>query len=511
MDFDVIVVGGGPVGALLAAELRLGGARAVVLERLTEPSGHSKAFRLQPRTLELFDQRGILERFLEGNRIWPRAHFAGIEPLLELDRLDAAHPHALLIPQARTEELLEKHALDLGAEIRRGHELTGLATSGDEVVARVRSAAGEYELRAPYLVGCDGGRSTVRRLAGIGFTGTDPSVSALLGDVELPEPGQLPAGVPGTMRTPRGLLMAISVLPGVTRVLTTEFDKPLPDRDAPVTLDELRTTVERITGLQVTMREPRWLSRFTDATRLADEYGTGRVLLAGDAAHVHFPIGAQGLNLGLQDAMNLGWKLAATVAGWAPDGLLDSYGAERRPAAVRVLRETRAQVALMNPEPRVDALRDLVGDLLALPEVNLWLSRELSGLDVRYETMAGDADHPLVGRPCPALTADAGAGPVPAATLLRTGHGLLLLPTDAATAAAGWSDRVDVLPDVRLDAGARDDVPAALLLRPDGHVAWAGAAGPDEAGGLTAALHRWFGAPHELTSTVDHAQNRGTS
>jgi 2-polyprenyl-6-methoxyphenol hydroxylase-like FAD-dependent oxidoreductase len=510
MKVEVIVVGCGPVGALLAAELRLAGVSVVVLERLAEPSGHSRAFRLQPRTLELLDQRGLLGRFLEGNRRWPKAHFAGIEPLLELERLPGAHPYALLIPQARTEELLEKHALDLGADLRRGHELTGLTSMADGVLARVRGPDGEYNLAADYLVGCDGGRSTVRRLAGIGFSGTDPTVSALLGDVELRDPSQLPSGVPGTLRTPRGLLMAISVVPGVTRVLTTEFDRPLVDRDTPVTLDELRAAINRITGLNVDLSRPRWLSRFTDSTRLADDYRSGRVLLAGDAAHVHFPIGAQGLNLGLQDAMNLGWKLAATIRGWAPDGLLDTYTAERRPAAERVLRETRAQLALMNPDPRVDALRELFGELLALPEVNLWLSRELSGLDVRYAASVGPSDHPLVGRPCPALVLNTGSGLVPVAALLHSGRGVLLhtpVLAGCASGIGGWRGRVDAHPvaDIRsADTSAAVDPPlTGLLLRPDGHVAWASTGTPaadvpdaDSAGpDLTAALRRWFGQP----------------
>ncbi|WP_432186972.1 FAD-dependent monooxygenase [Streptomyces sp. Tue6028] len=492
MNTDVVVVGGGPVGLLLAAELRLGGARVVLLERLTEPSGHSRAFRMQARMLDVLDQRGLLDRFKEGNRTWPKAHFAGLEPLLDFGHLRNEHPYALLIPQARTEELLEEHALACGVEIRRGHTLRGLDATPSDVVAEVESPEGTYRLRSHYLVGCDGGRSTVRKLAGIGFGGSPPTVRALLADVELADPGQLPNGVPGTMRTPRGLLMAISLQPGVTRVLTTEFTPPEPGSEhAPVTLDELRETVRRITGIDVAMDRPRWLSRFADTTRLADTYRQGRVLLAGDAAHVHFPIGAQGLNLGLQDAVNLGWKLAGTIVGWAPPGLLDSYGSERRPVAGRVLRETRVQLLLMAPDPKVDPLREMFAELLALPEVNSRLAHEMTGLDVHYAAAAGRYEHDLLGRPCPPLPAPVGDE---VRTVLRTGRGALLLPESAAEEAARlateWSHRVGRV-------AAEDG--QGLLLRPDGHVAWVdpgdGVPRKDVLLELEDALRRWFGAP----------------
>ncbi|MFC7259810.1 FAD-dependent monooxygenase [Streptomyces lutosisoli] len=492
MNTDVVVVGGGPVGLLLAAELRLGGARVVLLERLTEPSGHSRAFRMQARMLDVLDQRGLLGRFTEGNRTWPKAHFAGLEPLLDFGHLHNEHPYALLIPQARTEELLEEYALSCGVEIRRGHALTGLDATPSDVVGEVDSPEGTYRLRSQYLVGCDGGRSTVRKLAGIGFSGSAPTVRALLADVELADPGQLPNGVPGTMRTPRGLLMAISLQPGVTRVLTTEFTPPEPGSEhTPVTLDELRETVRRITGIDVAMDRPRWLSRFADTTRLADTYRHGRVLLAGDAAHVHFPIGAQGLNLGLQDAVNLGWKLAGTIVGWAPPGLLDSYGSERRPVAERVLRETRVQLMLMAPDPKVDPLREMFSELLALPEVNSRLAHEMTGLDVRYTPSPGRYEHELLGRPCPPLAEAVGDE---VRTVLRTGRGVLLLPDGTAQEAAGlatdWSHRVGTVP-------AEDG--AGLLLRPDGHVAWAdpgdGVPRKDALLELEDALLHWFGAP----------------
>ncbi|MEU5697435.1 FAD-dependent monooxygenase [Streptomyces aurantiacus] len=506
MNTDVVVVGGGPVGLMLAAELRLGGARVVLLERLTEPSGHSRAFRMQARMLDVLDQRGLLGRFTEGNRTWPKAHFAGLEPLLDFGYLRNENPYALLIPQARTEELLEKHAMACGVEIRRGHTVTGLEATPSAVDCEVSSDEGTYRLGSSYLVGCDGGRSTVRKLAGIGFSGSEPAVRALLADVELADPGQLPNGVPGTMRTPHGLLMAISLQSGVTRVLTTEFTPPEPGTEhTPVTLDELRATVRRVTGIDVDMDRPRWLSRFTDATRLADTYRQGRVLLAGDAAHVHFPIGAQGLNLGLQDAVNLGWKLAGTLVGWAPPGLLDSYGTERRPVAERVLRQTQAQLMLMAPDPRVDPLRGMFSELLELPEVNSRLAHEMTGLDVRYALPPGRYGHHLLGRPCPPLTPDVRDE---ARTMLGIGRGVLLVPDglvkEAAGLVAGRSHRLGTV--------AAGDGPG-LLLRPDGHVAWVdpgdGVPREDVLLELADALRHWFGAPgseavlrthHDLTN-----------
>ncbi|MFI5823401.1 FAD-dependent monooxygenase [Streptomyces rishiriensis] len=510
---DVIIAGGGPVGMLLACELRLHGVDVVVLEKLSEPSPHSRAFRLQPRTMEMLDYRGLAERFRQDRPQWPKAHFAGLQPLLDLSRLTSSHPYSLLIPQAHTERLLEERATELGAGIRRGHEVTGVAQDRDGVHVLATGPEGPYDLRCRYLVGCDGGRSTVRRLAGFDFPGTGASVTALLGDVILDDPGQLPSGVPGTTRTARGLLMAVALEAPYVRVLTTEFRPPQDGADVPVTLDDLRESIARVIGTPVDIREPRWLSRFSDATRLAGRYRDGRVLLAGDAAHIHFPIGAQGLNLGLQEAMNLGWKLAAEVRGDAPEALLDSYHDERHPVARRVLQETRAQLALMNPDPRTDPLRELFGELLALAPVNAHLSALVAGTDVGYP-QDGHA-HPWTGRAVPDLALKTEDGRTRIAELLHPGRGILLDLTDSdalSAPARTWAPRIDLVRARTLhsaDAGAGAAVDTAtqsaletatqtaveaVLIRPDGHVAWAGPADA-AAPGLTDALHTWFGPP----------------
>lgn len=491
---DVVVVGAGPVGMFLAGELQMRGVQTVVLERLDEPTGQSRAFRLQPRTLEIFDQRGLFDRVREGNLIWDKAHFAGIRPLLDLGALDSHHPYALLIPQARTESALTEWALGLGVELRRGHTLLDLAQDDDGVRLDVAGPSAQYQLTTRYVVGCDGGRSAVRRSADIGFEGTDPTVVARLADLPVPEPGTLPFEVPATLRTPRGLLMAVALEEGLLRMVTTEYDQPAPDRDTPLTMTEFQDSVCRITGETVELGRARWLSRFNDATRVATEYRSGRVLLAGDAAHIHFPMGAQGLNLGLLDAANLGWKLAAEVHGWAPANLLDTYTTERRPVADQALAETRAQTAVMNPSGALDPVRTFLSELLAVPEGNQRACEIISGLAVRYEAEAPDGEqHPLVGTRCPELRWAGGR----LAERMRTGHAVLLDAagraelTDVAT---GWSDRVDV---VSADPeGPRDW--DALLVRPDGHVAWVApheGKPAEDADTLRAALTRWLGTP----------------
>jgi 2-polyprenyl-6-methoxyphenol hydroxylase-like FAD-dependent oxidoreductase len=489
-DVDVVVVGGGPTGLMLAAELGLLGVDAVVLERLAEPSGESRAGGLHARTMEVLDQRGLLGPFLERGRRIDGAHFSGIA--LDLTGVRTRHPYLLALLQRHVERLLEARVAELGVPVRREVEVTGLVQDADGV--RVGTADGA-RLRARYVVGCDGGRSTVRRLAGIDFPGTPATLTALLGDVELAEP---PAESIFQERRAGGNFSVLGFEPGWWRVMTTEFDGP-PPATAP-DLDELRATMLRVAGTDFGMHSPRWVSRYGDAARQADRYRSGRVLLAGDAAHVHHPAGGQGLNTGVQDAVNLGWKLAAVTRGGvdpgAADDLLDSYHAERHPVAARVLQNTRAQTALSRPDPQTAALRESVAAMIATAGVNRELALMITALDLRYPV--GGPAHPLLGLRAPDVGLTTGAGRTRLHELLHAARPVLLdLTGGAVPAAEGWADRVDVVAAVPADpvwtvpvAGAVP-APDALLVRPDGHVAWVG--GADDAEPLRAALTRWCG------------------
>ncbi|GHH32730.1 FAD-dependent monooxygenase [Lentzea cavernae] len=380
--YDVVIVGAGPTGLWLAGELRLGGASVVVLETRRERDANSKALTIHPRTIEVLDCRGVAEPFLaEGVRI-PNGHFGGLPDRMDFSVLDTPYPFTLALPQARTEELLEERALALGAVVRRGCQVTGLTGSGvrlaDEVVA------------ARYVVGCDGTRSTVREAAGIDFPGTDATTWGWLGDVVLDDPPGF-ANITG----PEGGLMVVPLPGGLHRIVG---GAPTTGRGE-LTLDELRVTVRAIAGTDFGMRDPKWLSRFGNATRQASTYRSGNVLLAGDAAHMHFPAGGVGMNVGIQDAHNLGWKLAAVVTGRADEALLDTYHAERHPVGADLLRHTRAQTALMTAySPEGQALRAVVSGLIAsAPDMSKVLAERLSGLDVAYATGRRVPDQRLSG------------------------------------------------------------------------------------------------------------------
>ncbi|PBC79158.1 bifunctional hydroxylase/dehydrase [Streptomyces sp. TLI_235] len=490
----VVIAGGGPVGLMLACELGLAGIDTVVLERLERPTGESRALGLHSRTVEVLHQRGLLDRVGDQVPVWPKGHFAGLRKV-DMTKLDAEHSYALMVPQSRTEEILYERALELKVDIRRGHRLVSLEQGEGGVTADVEGPDGTYRLDSRYLVGCDGGASTVRKLVEVPFPGTASTVNAMLGDVQLL--GEQPSGRE-LLRLEGGLFGLIPLGDGLYRVVAVEFDvEPVP-RDVPVTTDELAAAAKRVSGLDLTIGEARWMSRFGNATRLVDRYRTGSVLLAGDAAHVHFPAGGQGLNTGIQDALNLGWKLAGTLNGWAPDTLLDSYEAERRPIAKRVCMNTRAQLAMMHPAPEIDPLRELFSELMDLDQVNRYIGEMITGLDIRYpmngESGGPEPSHALVGRrmpPLPLLTPD---GPVNAIELLAEGRGLLIDLSGSLPAA--WADgRTDRLAHVAATPADRAKTPdaAALLVRPDGYVAWA-CAEPGATDGLADALDRWFGA-----------------
>jgi rifampicin monooxygenase len=471
--FDVIVAGGGPTGMMLAGELRLHGVHVLVLDKDLEPTRVERSLGLHVRSIEVMDQRGLLERFLAHGKTYElRTHFAGLDAPAP-GRMDTAHSYILGIPQTVTDRLLAEHAVEVGAEVRRGAELVGLSQDGDGVSAELADGT---RLRARYLAGCDGGRSTVRRLLGVGFPGEPARNEWLTGEMEVAVPQE---EVITTVAEIRKTHRAFGVGPiggGAYRVVVPAA-AVAEDPRVPPTLEEVRQRLRALAGTDFGVHSPRWLSRFGDATRLAERYRAGRVLLAGDAAHIHPPLGGQGLNLGVQDAFNLGWKLAAEVAGWAPDGLLDSYHTERHPVAADVLDNTRAQSELMSLDPGPQAVRRLVAQLVNFEEVNRYLIEKVTAIGVRYDFGEG---HDLLGRRLRDVRLTRGR----LYELMRGGRGLLLDQTGRLSV-AGWADRVDHV----VDTSEELDVPA-VLMRPDGHVAWVG----DDQQELLDRLPRWFGA-----------------
>jgi oxygenase len=494
------VVGAGPVGLMLAGELRLGGARVTVLERRTEPSTESRASTLHARTMEILDQRGLLAAVGTPPND-PMGHFGGLP--LDLGEQSSPYPGQWKVPQTELVRILTEWAVGLGADLRMGHEVSAVTQADDSVVVRYQGPgasdpSGAGELTAAFVVGCDGEDSTVRELAGIGFPGRDARRELVRADVT-------GIDVPNRrfQRLPAGLAIA-ATRNGVTRVMVHEFGAEAAPRSGDPGFDEIAKTWHRVTGEDISHGVPTWRNAFGDARRQAVVYRAGRVLLAGDAAHRQMPIGGQAVNLGVQDAVNLGWKLAAEVRGTAPDGLLDSYHQERHQVGRSVLNNIEAQATLLLGGPEVEPVRTVLGELLRHAEVRAQLGAAVCGLDIRY----GEGEEPLVGRRMPhlvlsgAIGPDQGVGPASTTAALRAARGVLLdLSGDArrrmalSAISAGWSGRVDLVaaraagPLTADTDHAAPALPDTVLIRPDGHVAWVGDRDSDPA----TALAHWFG------------------
>ncbi|WP_394846120.1 FAD-dependent monooxygenase [Pendulispora brunnea] len=460
---DVVIAGAGPVGCFLARELRLAGAQVVVLEAEKMRSPYSKALTMNSRSLELLQMRGLAERFMREGVLLPTAHYAVLDTRLALAPLDTKIPYTLALAQRRTEELLEAAAREFGAEFRFAHAVSALHHDEGGVEVHVRSAdEGDYIVRARYVVGCDGARSTVRSSAGISFPGTDATMTAFQGDARLAQPPTVTAIV-----NERGGMMMLRQADGSFRVVIVDPTRMHIPKECPPAEEELRDAMRRIAGTDFGLTETLWLSRFGNATRQAASYRKGRIFLAGDAAHIHFPAGGQGMNVGLQDASNLGWKLGAVLRGAAPEALLDTYHDERHPIGADVLENTRAQEALIGFTPQIAALRATLAELLTAPEANRRLAEKVTGIGIDY---GRDRAHPWVGRRLPDLPTTDGAS---AFQRMHAGHFLLLDGgvENASQLVEPWMDRITVAhADV---AGVRPGLEnaGAILVRPDGHVA----------------------------------------
>ncbi|MCC7019863.1 MAG: FAD-dependent monooxygenase [Ardenticatenales bacterium] len=496
-NHTVLIAGGGPTGLMLAAELALVGVDVAIVERrASQDVAGLRAGGLHARTIEVFDQRGIADRFLAEGQVAQVAGFGSVR--LDISDFPTRHPYGLGLWQSHIERILAGWVDELAVTFYRGRDVTGLAQ--DDTGVDVDVSDGQ-RLRAEYLVGCDGGRSTVRKAAGIEFPGWDATTSALRAEVEMAEEPEL-----GVRHTPTGM-HAIGKVEyeikdgqvvygkgGKVGVMLTESHVGATSEP---TLRDLSEGLIAVYGTDYGVHSPTMISRFTDMTRQAAAYRKGRVLLAGDAAHVHSPMGGQGLNTGVQDAVNLGWKLARVAKGTAPESLLDTYHAERHPVGARVLRNTMARVALMRPDDRIEALRESVAELLGMDEPRKRFAAMMSGLDIRYDLGEG---HPLLGRRMPDLDVVTATGPLRVFTLLHAARPALLnlgAPGGFDRTITPWSDRVRLIDATydgpwELPAIGGVTAPSAVLIRPDGYVAWVG---EGSQAGIADALTTWFGPP----------------
>jgi 2-polyprenyl-6-methoxyphenol hydroxylase-like FAD-dependent oxidoreductase len=493
-EHAVVVAGGGPTGLMLAAELALGGVDVAIVERRpSQDLPGSRAGGLHSRSIEVLDQRGIADRFLSEGQVAQVAGFAMIP--LDISDFPTRHNYVLGLWQSHIERILAAWVGELAVTLYRGHEVTGFAQDESGIDIDLSDAR---PLRAQYLVGCDGGRSVVRKTAGIEFPGWGPTTSSLIAEVEMtgePELGvrRNAVGIHGLGRVEYEIRDGEVVYKdaGPIRVMVTE---ERPGATTEPTLSDLSAGLKAVYGTDYGIHSPTWISRFTDTSRQAAAYREGRVLLAGDAAHVHGPHGGQGLNTGVQDAANLGWKLAQVVNRTSPERLLDTYHAERHPVGASVLRNTMAQVALSRTDERTEALRDTMAALLAMDEPRRQVAAELTGLGIHYDLGQG---HPLVGRRMPDLDLVTAEGPLRVFALLHDARPVMLTLDESGPDTRGWADRVQLL-DARyagtweLPVVGEVTAPAAVLIRPDGYVAWVG---DGSSRGLHDALTTWFGPP----------------
>jgi len=483
-EHAVVISGAGPTGLMLAGELALAGVDAAIVERrANQDLVGSRAGGLHSRTIEVLDQRGIADRFLSQGQVAQIAGFAWIR--LDIRDFPTRHNYGLALWQNHIERILADWVEELAVPIYRQREVTGFAQDDRGVAVELSDG---QPLRAEYLVGCDGGRSLVRKTAGIDFSGWDPTVSHLIAEVEV-------AGEPqwGLRRDAHGIHSLSRLEDGkAVRVLVTE---QCLGRTGEPTLHDLSEALIAAYGTDFGVHSPTSISRFTDMARQAASYRKGRVLLAGDAAHVHYPTGGQGLNIGVQDAVNLGWKLAQVVKRTSPERLLDTYHAERHPVAARVLRNTMAQVALLRTDDRTNALREIFSELLTMDEPRRRMAAEMSGLGVHYDLGEG---HPLLGRRMPDLDLVTANGPLRVFTLLHDARPVLLnLGERGGFDITPWADRVQLIDAEyvgtwELPAIGAVTAPTAVLVRPDGYVAWVGDLTHQ---GLHDALTTWFGPP----------------
>ena len=493
-EHEVVIAGGGPGGMMLAAELALANVDVAVLERRPDHGlVGSRAGGFHSRTIEVLDQRGVADRFLAEGQVAQVSTFAATS--LDMSDFPTRHPYSLGIWQKQIEQIMAAWVAELGVRVDYGREVTGFAQDGLGV--DVELSDGE-PLRAAYLVGCDGGRSVIRRAASIEFPGWAATVSNLIAEVEMTEEPELgirrdALGVHALGRAEYEIRDGEVVYADAGPVGVMLTEQQLGSGGEP-TLRDLREGLIKVYGTDFGVHTPTSIARFTDTTRQAAAYRAGRVLLAGDSAHVHYPVGGQGLSLGVQDAVNLGWKLAQVVNGISPESFLDSYEDERHPVAARVLRQTMAQTVLQRPDDRIQALSAVVSDLAAMDEPRQWLAGILSGLDIHYDLGKG---HPLLGRRMPDLDLATADGPIRVFELLHAAQPVLLNLAEPGSLVIGpWADRVQLIDanhqgEWELPVLGQVTAPSAVLVRPDGYIAWVGEGGTDL--GLTDALTTWFG------------------